>query len=130
MEVTTTPLAGLLVLRPKVFRDGRGWFLESWNRDTFAANGINESFAQDNHSRSVKGTLRGLHFQTHPGQAKLIRCTVGKVWDVAVDIRPGSKTFGQHYGEILSHDDHKQLLIPVGFAHGFVVLTEWAEVQY
>jgi len=130
MEVTPTPLDGLLLIRPRVFRDGRGWFTESWNRETFASRGIHETFAQDNHSRSVKGTLRGLHFQSHPGQAKLIRCTLGEVWDVAVDIRPGSPTFGRHYGTRLSSNDHLEILIPIGFAHGFVVLSDWAEVQY
>jgi len=130
MEVIKTPLEGLLLLRPRIFRDGRGWFLESYNREAFAAQGITETFVQDNHSRSVRNTLRGLHFQTQPGQAKLIRCTFGEVWDVAVDIRPGSPTFGRHHGERLTHNDQVQILIPVGFAHGFVVLSEWAEVQY
>lgn len=130
MEVIQTPLSGLLLLRPKLFRDGRGWFLESYNRDVFAKAGIAETFVQDNHSRSSKLSLRGLHFQTHPGQAKLIRCTLGEVWDVAVDIRAGSPTFGRHFGVRLDQDDPQQLLIPIGFAHGFVVLSDFAEVQY
>lgn len=130
MDITPSPLAGLLVIRPKVFRDGRGWFLESYNREAFLKAGITETFVQDNHSRSAQGTLRGLHFQTHPGQAKLVRCTSGAIWDVAVDIRPDSPTFGKHYGLEMTAEDPFQLFIPVGFAHGFVVLSETAEVQY
>jgi dTDP-4-dehydrorhamnose 3,5-epimerase len=130
MDIQTTPLEGLLLLRPRVFRDGRGWFLESYNRDTFLKAGITETFLQDNHSRSAKGTLRGLHFQTAPGQAKLIRCTAGMVWDVAVDLRPGSPTFGRHYAAELSAENPLQVLIPIGFAHGFMVLSDFAEVQY
>jgi dTDP-4-dehydrorhamnose 3,5-epimerase len=130
MEALKTPLDGLLILKPKVFRDDRGWFLESYNRATFVAAGIHETFAQDNHSSSVKGTLRGLHFQTHPGQAKLIRCTRGSVWDVAVDIRPSSPTFGRHFGAELDEATGHQIFIPVGFAHGFLVLSDQAEVQY
>jgi dTDP-4-dehydrorhamnose 3,5-epimerase len=130
MEVKKTPLDGVLLVRPRLFKDDRGWFLESYNRDVFLAVGIVETFVQDNHSRSSLHTLRGLHFQTHPGQAKLIRCTSGKVWDVAVDIRKNSPTFGQHFGTELSADDPTQILIPVGFAHGFLVLSDWAEVQY
>jgi dTDP-4-dehydrorhamnose 3,5-epimerase len=130
MEVIPTPIAGLLLIKPRLFRDGRGWFLESYNRETFLKAGIGETFVQDNHSQSAKGTLRGLHFQTTPGQAKLIRCTRGAVWDVAVDIRPGSPTFGKHFGVELRGEDPLQLLIPIGFAHGFLVLSEAAEVQY
>ena len=130
MEVIQTPLAGLLLLRPKLFRDSRGWFLESYNRETLRPHGITETFVQDNHSRSQKNTLRGLHFQSSPGQAKLIRCTLGEIWDVAVDIRPGSETFGRHYGTLLSQDDPLQVFVPIGFAHGFLVKSEWAEVQY
>lgn len=130
METIRTPIAGLLLVRPKLFRDPRGWFLESYNRDAFLGAGIPETFVQDNHSQSVQGTLRGLHFQTRPGQAKLIRCTQGSIWDVAVDIRAGSPTFGSHFGCELKADDPLQLFIPVGFAHGFLVLSETAEVQY
>lgn len=130
METKTTPLQGLLLLRPKVFRDDRGWFQESYNRSAFEAAGIRETFIQDNHSTSSRGTLRGLHFQTHPGQAKLIRCTRGRIWDVAVDIRPSSPTFGRHFGCELDEAGMSQLFIPVGFAHGFLVLSESAEVQY
>jgi dTDP-4-dehydrorhamnose 3,5-epimerase len=130
MEVVRTPLEGLLLLRTKVFRDGRGWFTESYNRETFRKAGIDETFVQDNHSRSAKNTLRGLHFQTRPGQAKLVRCTAGAIWDVAVDIRPGSATFGRHFGAELRAEDGQQIFIPIGFAHGFLVLSETAEVQY
>ena len=96
----------------------------------FQAAGIGETFIQDNHSASVGGTLRGLHFQTHPGQAKLTRCTAGKIWDVAVDLRPSSVSFGRHFGVELTAEDPCQLFIPVGFAHGFLVLSDWAQVQY
>ncbi len=130
MEILKTTLDGVLLLRPRLFKDDRGWFLESYNRDSFRTVGISETFVQDNHSRSAQGTLRGLHFQTQPGQAKLIRCTMGRIWDVAVDIRPQSPTFGQHMGVELSADDPLQILIPIGFAHGFLVLSDWAEVQY
>jgi dTDP-4-dehydrorhamnose 3,5-epimerase len=130
MEAIRLPLEGLLLLKPKVFRDDRGWFLESYNRSAFDAAGIRESFLQDNHSASARGTLRGLHFQTHPGQAKLIRCTRGRIWDVAVDIRPSSPTFGRHFGAELDSEAMNQMFIPVGFAHGFLVLSESAEVQY
>jgi dTDP-4-dehydrorhamnose 3,5-epimerase len=130
MQVTKTPLDGLLELRLRVFKDDRGWFLESYNKNTFQASGLNEVYVQDNHSASVKNTLRGLHFQTHPGQAKLIRCTQGRIWDVAVDIRPSSPTFGKHHAVELTPEDGVQLFIPVGFAHGFLVLSDKAEVQY
>lgn len=130
LDVAKTPLEGVLILRPRLFRDDRGWFLESYNRETFRKAGIAEIFVQDNHSRSSRNSIRGLHFQTRPGQAKLIRCTSGRIWDVAVDIRPGSETFGRHFGMELSADDPAQLFIPVGFAHGFLVLSDWAEVQY
>jgi dTDP-4-dehydrorhamnose 3,5-epimerase len=128
--VEKTPLEGLLVVKPRVFRDDRGFFVETYNKETFAAAGIPTEFKQDNHSKSSKGTLRGLHFQTTPGQAKLVRCAVGAIWDVAVDIRPESPTFGQHHGIILTPEDVTMFYIPVGFAHGFVVLSETAEVLY
>lgn len=130
METSRTPLEGLLLVRPRVFRDSRGWFYESYNRDAYLKAGIAETFVQDNHSRSSLGTLRGLHFQTRPGQAKLVRCTAGRIWDVAVDIRPGSPTLGRHFGVELTGDDPQSIFIPIGFAHGFVVLSEEAEVQY
>jgi len=130
MQIETTPLAGLLLVSPKLFRDERGFFLESWNRARFAAEGIGPDFVQDNHSASVRGTLRGLHFQTEPGQGKLVRCTRGRIWDVAVDLREGSETFGKWHAVELDEFSHKQLWIPIGFAHGFCVLSEMAEVQY
>lgn len=130
MKVTPTAIPDVLLLEPKVFRDERGYFLETWHRDRYAAAGIECAFAQDNHSRSSRGTLRGLHFQTEPGQAKLLRCARGVIWDVAVDIRPGSKTFGRWVAEELSEENQRQLFIPVGFAHGFVVLSEEADVLY
>lgn len=128
--IERTPLEGLLIVKPQVFRDARGFFIESYNRPRFVAAGIPTEFVQDNHSLSARGTLRGLHFQTTPGQAKLIRCTRGRIWDVAVDIRPGSATFGRHFAAELSPEDFAMLYIPVGFAHGFLVLSDEAEVQY
>lgn len=128
--IERTPLEGLLIVKPQVFRDARGFFIESYNRPRFVAAGITTEFVQDNHSLSARGTLRGLHFQTTPGQAKLIRCTRGRIWDVAVDIRPGSATFGRHFAAELSPEDFAMLYIPVGFAHGFLVLSDEAEVQY
>ena len=128
--IEKTPLEGVLVVRPRVFKDNRGFFYESYNQEAFNAAGISIPFVQDNHSRSARGTLRGLHFQTSPGQAKLVRCSLGLIWDVAVDIRPNSPTFGKHFGVELRPDDATMFFVPVGFAHGFVVLSEFAEVQY
>ena len=128
--VEKTPLEGLRIIRPKIFRDPRGFFVESYNRSVFAAAGITTEFVQDNHSRSSRGTLRGLHYQSTPGQAKLIRCTSGTIWDVVVDIRPKSPTFGNNFGMELRPEDTAMLFIPIGFAHGFVVLSETADVQY
>jgi dTDP-4-dehydrorhamnose 3,5-epimerase len=130
LMVEKTPLEGLLILHPRVFKDARGFFYESYNREVFAAAGLSIPFVQDNHSRSARGTLRGLHFQTHPGQAKLLRCTVGAIWDVAVDIRPASPTLGKHFGVELRPDEATMFFVPVGFAHGFLVLSDFAEVQY
>jgi dTDP-4-dehydrorhamnose 3,5-epimerase len=131
MQVDTTDLPGVLVLRPRVFEDARGFFLESYNQEILRAHGIDTLFAQDNHSRSTRGTLRGLHFQLPPaGQVKLVRVVRGAVWDVAVDIRVGSPTFGQWVGAELSAENFRQFYIPAGFAHGFCVLTEQAEVLY
>lgn len=124
-------LAGVLVIEPQVFRDSRGFFLESYHQRDFAAVGLAEAFVQDNHSRSARGVLRGLHYQdmTAP-MGKLVRCTQGAIFDVAVDVRVGSPTFGQWVGVELSAENFKQLWVPVGFAHGFVTLSEVAEVQY
>ncbi len=130
-KVTQTPLAGVLVLEPKVFGDARGFFFESFNqRDFNQAIGLNETFVQDNHSKSVKGVLRGMHYQTQHAQGKLVRVIQGAVFDVAVDIRQGSSTFGQWFGLELSAENKKQLWIPAGLAHGFLVTSESAEFSY
>ncbi len=132
MNRVDTPLQGAVLLTPKRFGDDRGWFSEVWNARALEAAGIAADFVQDNHSYSKpKGTLRGLHYQAPPhGQAKLVRCTAGAVWDVAVDVRAGSPTYGQWYGAELSAANGVQFFIPVGFLHGFVTLTDDAEVQY
>jgi dTDP-4-dehydrorhamnose 3,5-epimerase len=130
-QVTTTPIDGLLVLEPKVFGDARGFFFESFNaRDFEQATGVKETFVQDNHSKSTKGVLRGLHYQVKHAQGKLVRVTQGSVFDVAVDIREGSPTFGQWFGLVLSAENKKQLWIPAGLAHGFLVTSESAEFLY
>ena len=130
-KTSTTPIDGVLVLEPKVFGDARGFFFESFNARDFAqATGLNESFVQDNHSKSAKGVLRGLHFQTQHAQGKLVRVTQGAVFDVAVDIRKGSPTFGKWFGLELSAENNKQLWIPAGLAHGFLVISESAEFLY
>jgi dTDP-4-dehydrorhamnose 3,5-epimerase len=130
-QVTTTPIDGVLVLEPKVFGDARGFFFESFNaRDFEQATGLKETFVQDNHSKSVKGVLRGLHYQVQHAQGKLVRVTQGAVFDVAVDIRHGSPTFGQWFGLELSAENKKQLWIPAGLAHGFLVISESAEFLY
>jgi dTDP-4-dehydrorhamnose 3,5-epimerase len=130
VQIIDLDLEGLKLIRPAVFGDARGFFQETYNLARYAEAGIRETFVQDNHSRSVKGTLRGLHYQSQPGQAKLVRVTLGRVWDVAVDIRPASKTFGQWHGVELDAEKKEQLFVPVGFAHGFCVLSDFAEVQY
>lgn len=132
MPVKVTPLAipDVLLVEPTVFADTRGFFLESYHRERFAALGIDCDFPQDNHSRSTRGTLRGLHFQTAPGQAKLVRAVRGRIWDVAVDIRPESPSFGRWVAAELDEDNKRMLFVPVGFAHGFVVLSETADVLY
>jgi len=130
MEVIDFGLDGLKLVRPDVFRDDRGFFFESYNAVRYAAAGLGVPFVQDNHSRSVKGTLRGLHYQSTPGQAKLVRVTRGRIFDVAVDIRRESPTFGRWKSVELDADEHLQLFLPVGFAHGFCVLSDVAEVQY
>ncbi len=129
-KVHRTPLEGVLLIEPQVHRDERGFFLESYSARTLLEHGISTTFIQDNHSRSVKGTLRGLHYQVGAGQVKLVRVLAGTIFDVAVDIRWGSPTFGQWFGEVLSADNFRQLYIPVGFAHGFCVLSESADVAY
>jgi dTDP-4-dehydrorhamnose 3,5-epimerase len=129
--VTPTRIADVLILEPKVFGDSRGFFFESFNQNDFnQASGLNAHFVQDNHSRSARGVLRGLHYQLHQAQDKLVRVVRGAVFDVAVDIRQNSPTFGQWVGAELSEDNHKQLWVPKGFAHGFVVLSETADFLY
>ena len=132
MNIIETALPGVLIIEPKVFGDARGWFMETWSARKFEAAGLNFNFVQDNQSYSAhKGTLRGLHYQTAPfAQAKLVRCTRGKLLDVAVDIREGSETFAQWVAVELTAENKKQLLIPRGFAHGFLTLTDDVEIQY
>ena len=133
MSYTATPTAipDVLILEPKVFGDSRGFFLESFNAQNFAkATGLNVSFVQDNHSRSAKGVLRGLHYQRQQTQGKLVQVSQGAVFDVAVDIRKSSPTFGKWVGCELSDTNHRQLWIPQGFAHGFIVLSESADFMY
>ncbi|MEN2997578.1 MAG: dTDP-4-dehydrorhamnose 3,5-epimerase [Brevinematia bacterium] len=129
-SVTKTHIDGVVVIEPKTFRDERGFFLESWNEMEFEEVGLKLKFVQDNHSRSIKGVLRGLHFQLPRPQGKLVRVARGRIFDVAVDLRKGSKTFGKWVGLYLSDDDMKMLYIPEGFAHGFLVLSELADVIY
>ena len=124
------PLPGVKLLAPDVYEDHRGFFMESYNRRTFASLDITDEFVQDNHSRSIRGVLRGLHYQLRQPQAKLVRATRGRVFDVVVDIRRGSPTFGRWVGAELSEDNRHQLYAPAGFAHGFLVLSENAEFQY
>jgi dTDP-4-dehydrorhamnose 3,5-epimerase len=132
MKVTPTEIPDVLVLEPKVFGDERGFFMESFNQGAFdAAVGRHVEFVQDNHSRSAKGVLRGLHYQLPPhAQGKLVRVTQGRVFDVAADLRPGSATFGRWVGVELSGTTHRQVWIPPGFAHGFLVLSESADFLY
>jgi dTDP-4-dehydrorhamnose 3,5-epimerase len=132
MKIRPTRLPEVLLIEPQVFGDERGFFYESFHQARWQAEtGLDTIFVQDNHSRSVKGVLRGLHYQCAPAaQGKLVQCVIGEVFDVAVDIRPGSATFGQWVGESLSAENHRQMWIPEGFAHGFLVLSEVAEFLY
>jgi len=130
-QIRTTPIDGLLVIEPKVFADERGFFMESFKASDFAAFGITQDFVQDNHSKSRKGVIRGLHFQRAPyAQGKLVRVTRGRAWDVAVDLRKGSLTFGTWYAVELSADNHLLFWIPEGFAHGFLALEDDTELLY
>ena len=130
-SVTPTAIPDVLLLEPKVFSDDRGYFFESFNaRDFFQATGLHVEFVQDNQSMSEKGVLRGMHYQIQHPQGKLLRAVKGSVFDVAVDLRKSSPTFGRWTGEVLSAENHKQLWVPPGFAHGFVVLSESAEFLY
>jgi dTDP-4-dehydrorhamnose 3,5-epimerase len=131
MKVTRTALPEVLLLEPKVFGDARGFFLESFNRRVFReATGVETEFVQDNHSRSAKGVLRGLHYQIRQPQGKLVRVVRGAVFDVAVDVRRSSPNFGRWVGEVLSEENQRQLWVPPGFAHGFLVLSESADFLY
>ena len=130
MQVTPTALPDVLLIAPRVYGDERGFFFESWNRRAFAAAGIDLDFVQDNHSRSSRGVLRGLHYQIEHAQGKLVRVTQGCVFDVAVDIRPDSPTFGKWVGVELSEANRRQMWIPPGLAHGFLVLSESADFLY
>jgi dTDP-4-dehydrorhamnose 3,5-epimerase len=130
VRVTPGRLQGLLAVEPDVFRDERGFFLETFSRSRLAEAGIDLDFVQDNHSRSIRGTVRGLHFQAGSGQAKLVRVARGRIWDVAVDIRQDSPTFGEWEAFELDDEANHQLFIPVGFAHGFCALTDLADVCY
>lgn len=130
MEVIETRLPGVLLLEPKVFGDARGFFLESWNRQTFSELGFDLDFVQDNHSRSAKGVLRGLHYQLDDPQGKLVRVVSGAVFDVAVDLRKSSPQFGQWVGYELSAENQRMLWIPPGLGHGFLVLSDTADFLY
>ncbi|MHB0974263.1 MAG: dTDP-4-dehydrorhamnose 3,5-epimerase [Thiobacillus sp.] len=130
MNIIETPLPGVLLLEPEVFGDARGFFLESWNRQIFAGLGLDLDFVQDNHSRSARGVLRGLHYQLGAPQGKLVRVVSGAVFDVAVDVRKSSPHFGQWVGYELSADNHRMMWIPPGFAHGFLVLSDTADFLY
>ncbi len=123
-------IEGLILIEPKVFGDHRGYFLETWNERDYKAAGIATHFVQDNESSSTKGVLRGLHFQKQYPQDKLVRAFAGEVFDVAVDLREGSKTFGKHFGAVLSGENKRQMYVPAGFAHGFLVLSESAVFTY
>jgi len=125
-----TKLDGVVLLEPVAHGDERGFFVETFRRDLWAEHGVEAEFVQHNHSRSAQGTLRGLHFQTEPGQAKLVSCARGEIFDVAVDLRRDSSTYGQWEGHVLDDEAHRQLYVPVGFAHGFAVLSEVADVTY
>jgi dTDP-4-dehydrorhamnose 3,5-epimerase len=130
MNVQTCGIPGLLIIEPKVFGDARGFFLEAWNRRRYAEAGLDEDFVQDNISLSRRGILRGLHFQNPNPQGKLLQVLQGEVFDVAVDIRRGSPTFGKWHGIMLTSDNKRQFYVPPGFAHGFAVLSETALFQY
>ncbi len=130
MTFNKTEIEGVYIIEPKVFGDSRGFFMETYNENDFKKNGLDYVFVQDNQSKSHKGVLRGLHFQKEHPQAKLVRVVEGEVFDVAVDLRKGSKTYGKWVGVILSEENKKMFMIPRGFAHGFVVLSETAQFVY
>ena len=130
MTVTKTPIDGLVTIEPAVYADSRGYFMETYNRRDFEAAGLRMTFVQDNQSQSERGVLRGLHFQIRRPQGKLVRVLRGEVFDVGVDLRPGSPTYGQWHGVTLSGENKKQFYVPEGFAHGFLVLSDFAEFAY
>lgn len=130
MQFSSTKLTGVILVEPKVFEDERGFIFESYHAQRFAENGLSLNFCQDNHSRSKKGALRGIHYQIRQAQGKLVRVVIGEIYDVAVDLRKSSPTFGQWMGMNLSAENKKQLYVPPGFGHGFYVVSEWAEVLY
>jgi dTDP-4-dehydrorhamnose 3,5-epimerase len=130
MKFIRTKIPEVLIIEPQVFEDSRGFFMETYQAEKFAQAGIGSEFVQDNHSRSSQYTLRGLHYQIRHAQGKLVRVVVGEIFDVAVDIRRSSPTFGRWVGVFLSAQDKRQLWVPLGFAHGFYVISEWAEVLY
>lgn len=130
MKVIPTTIPEVLIIEPKVFGDARGFFFETFNVKRYAEMGIPYPFVQDNHSRSAKGVLRGLHFQKQFPQGKLVYVTHGEVLDVAVDIRPNSPSFGKHVSIVLNAENHRQFYVPAGFAHGFCVLSEYADFHY
>lgn len=130
MNVIATKLPGVVIIEPRVFRDERGFFLETYHAQRYAEAGLDVAFVQDNHSRSVRNTLRGLHFQKTKPQGKLVRAVEGEVFDVAADINPASPSYGQWVGVTLSADNFKQLYVPPGYAHGFCVVSEFAQIEY
>jgi dTDP-4-dehydrorhamnose 3,5-epimerase len=130
MRALPTTLSGVVQIEPAVHGDHRGFFAETWRADAWPQNGVDVAFVQDNHSRSRRGTLRGMHFQTAPGQAKLIRCARGAIFDVVVDLRRGSPSFGRWEGFVLDDESMRQLFVPIGFAHGFCVTSDVADVVY
>lgn len=130
MQVQTTALPGVLIIKPRVFRDERGFFLETYHAVRYAEAGLDVSFVQDNHSRSRKHTLRGLHFQRARPQGKLVRAIEGEIFDVAADVNPASPTYGQWVGVSLSADNFRQIYVPPGYAHGFCVVSDVAQVEY
>jgi dTDP-4-dehydrorhamnose 3,5-epimerase len=130
MRFIPTELAGVIVIEPDVYRDARGYFLETFHAAKYAAAGVADAFVQDNHTSSVRNTLRGLHLQVRKPQGKLVRVVAGEIWDVAVDVRRGSPTYGQWSSAVLSAENFRQLYVPPGCAHGFCVLSDTAQVQY
>ena len=130
MQFSNTKMPGVVLVEPSIFEDDRGFFFESYHKRLFEEQKISLDFVQDNHSRSKHGTLRGMHYQIRQSQGKLVRVILGEIYDVVVDLRKSSPTFGQWLGLYLSEENKKQLYVPAGFAHGFYVVSEWAEVLY